>query len=120
MLMSLAGGKVVCCLEVSALSAFDMHLLRRVQGGYNLDAISNSALAVTRTLMGEPPDRIRANSPTKSGLATVQKVALIQSEYWHCLRPKNVGKRTVLVSIRLHLLNRSRIFSDAWCGETTW
>jgi histone deacetylase 6 len=43
MLMSLANGKIAVCLE----------------GGYNLMAISRSALAVAKTLMGEPPMRIK-------------------------------------------------------------
>lgn len=73
MLMSLADGKVAVCLE----------------GGYNFGAISKSALAVTRTLMGEPPDRLIATQPTKSAVDTVQKVRHIQSRYWHCLSPKD-------------------------------
>ncbi|KAL8717853.1 MAG: hypothetical protein Q9225_004939 [Loekoesia sp. 1 TL-2023] len=55
MLSPLANGKLVVCLE----------------GGYNLGSISKSALAVTRTLLGEPPDRIIETTPTKSGAATV-------------------------------------------------
>ncbi|KAL8903630.1 MAG: hypothetical protein Q9207_003805, partial [Kuettlingeria erythrocarpa] len=55
MLSPLAGGKLVVCLE----------------GGYNLASISKSALAVTRTLLGEPPDRIRYTRPTGSGSGTV-------------------------------------------------
>lgn len=73
MLMSLANGKVVVCLE----------------GGYNLRSIAKSALAVTRTLMGEPPDRLGHVEPTGSGVSTVQTVIATQSEYWDCLYPKN-------------------------------
>ncbi|MCJ1304776.1 Histone deacetylase hda1 [Hypocenomyce scalaris] len=73
MLMSLAEGKLVVCLE----------------GGYNLKSISKSALAVTRTLMGEPPDRMEETTATPSGIATVQKVVMYQSRYWRCLYPKD-------------------------------
>ncbi|ORY78637.1 hypothetical protein BCR37DRAFT_382288 [Protomyces lactucae-debilis] len=70
MLMSLAGGKVVACLE----------------GGYNLDAISASALAVTRTLMGDPPARYTESMlPSRSALENCHAVALEQSKYWRCM-----------------------------------
>ncbi|KAL8693098.1 MAG: hypothetical protein Q9218_002022, partial [Villophora microphyllina] len=69
MLMPLAKGKLVVCLE----------------GGYNLASISKSALAVTRTLIGEPPDRLDETRPTKSGAATVDMVRSYQRRFWACL-----------------------------------
>ena len=72
MLMSLAGGKVAVCLE----------------GGYNLSSISKSALAVTKTLMGEPPDRLIQTAATVSAVETVQQVRSIQSHYWRSIYPK--------------------------------
>jgi histone deacetylase 6 len=72
MLMSLADGKVAVCLE----------------GGYNFQAISKSALAVTRTLMGEPPDRLEATRATDRAVDTVEKVRAIQAKYWRCIGPK--------------------------------
>ncbi|KAL8702512.1 MAG: hypothetical protein Q9201_004327 [Fulgogasparrea decipioides] len=69
MLMPLAKGKLVVCLE----------------GGYNLDSISKSALAVTRTLLGEPPDRLKETKPTQSGAATVDMVRVYQCRFWPCL-----------------------------------
>ncbi|RMZ76499.1 hypothetical protein DV738_g4939, partial [Chaetothyriales sp. CBS 135597] len=75
MLMSLANGKIAVCLE----------------GGYNFRAISKSALAVTRTLMGEPPDRLEATQATLSAVETVEKVRQIQSRYWQSIYPK--GRR---------------------------
>ncbi|KAL9120016.1 MAG: hypothetical protein Q9187_003425 [Circinaria calcarea] len=73
MLMSLAGGKVVVCLE----------------GGYNLKSISESALAVTKTLMGEPPGRLEDTTPTKVGVSTVKMVIMHQSQFWRCLYPRD-------------------------------
>ncbi|KIW97808.1 uncharacterized protein Z519_01392 [Cladophialophora bantiana CBS 173.52] len=73
MLMSLAGGRIAVCLE----------------GGYNFGAISKSALAVTRTLMGEPPDRLQATSATQSAVDTVAKVRNVQSKYWRSIYPKD-------------------------------
>ncbi|KAJ4550531.1 Histone deacetylase hda1 [Exophiala dermatitidis] len=72
MLKSLAGGKIAVCLE----------------GGYNFRAISKSALAVTRTLMGEPPDRLVATAATVSAVDTVNKVRNVQSRYWRSIYPK--------------------------------
>ena len=91
MLMSLANGKVVVCLE----------------GGYNLAAIAKSACAVTRTLMGEPPDRITDLIPSKVGVETVELVKRTQSAYWKCLYPKDqYQKRMHRGGERLHDLLR--------------
>ena len=72
MLMSLANGKVAVCLE----------------GGYNFSAISKSALAVTRTLMGEPPDRMNPTRATQSAVDTIAKVRNVQSKQWSSIWPK--------------------------------
>ena len=70
MLQSLAGGKVVACLE----------------GGYNLKSIANSALAVTKTLMGGfVLDRMPAAKATQAGVATCRMVAKHQSRFWPSL-----------------------------------
>lgn len=71
MLMSLAGGKVAVCLE----------------GGYNLKAISHSALAVARTLMGEPPPQMRMPRIDKGAAKVLAKVQAAQAPYWECMRP---------------------------------
>lgn len=74
MLMNLSNGKVAVCLE----------------GGYNFRSISKSALAVARTLMGEPPDRLAETAPTKSAVEVVREVILLQSKHWRSLYPKGV------------------------------
>lgn len=79
MLMSLAKGKVVVCLE----------------GGYNLRAIADSALAVTRTLMGEPPDSITKSDPTKEGVDVVHMVVRQQSRFWSRLYPPDSGSMLI-------------------------
>ena len=102
MLMSLADGRVVACLE----------------GGYNLRAISKSALAVTRVLMGEPPDRLPETRPTECGLRDVRMVARHQSRFWKSLGPKDFQKddRDVYGGDRLHDVIRyyqaSRMFNE--------
>lgn len=58
------------------------------QGGYNFRSISKSALAVTRVLMGEPPDRLTGVQPSESAIRTVRQVMSIQASYWRCMFPK--------------------------------
>lgn len=73
MLMSLAEGRLAVCLE----------------GGYNLKAISDSAVAVARTLMGEPPPKMAGGIPkiNKEAARTLAKVQAYQAPYWECMRP---------------------------------
>lgn len=76
MLMSLAEGKLAVCLE----------------GGYNLKAISNSAVAVARTLMGEPPPKLSGTNGgipkiNKEAARTLARVQAYQAPYWECMRP---------------------------------
>ena len=71
MLMSLANGKVAVCLE----------------GGYNLRAISKSALAVAKTLMGEPPPRLALQPLNKDANYVLQSVRQQHAVYWECMRP---------------------------------
>lgn len=75
MLMSLANGKVAVCLE----------------GGYNLQAISDSALAVARTLMGEPPPKMDLPKINKEAHKTLDRVRAYQAPYWECMRPGILG-----------------------------
>lgn len=71
MLMSLADGKVAVCLE----------------GGYNLKAISRSALAVAKTLMGEAPQRLKVPKINALAAETLENVKRIQANYWECMKP---------------------------------
>lgn len=78
MLMRLAKGKLVVCLE----------------GGYNLRSIARSALAVTRVLMLEPPDRLHVDlpAPKDSAVHIVENVKREHSRYWKSLYPKHLDK----------------------------
>lgn len=92
MLMSLAGGKIAVCME----------------GGYNLKSIAVSALAVTRTLMGEQPGRLVSTQPSPTGVATVQLVLRQQSKFWPCLYPNNPAQRLKQLNAeRMHDVIRS-------------
>ncbi|KAJ2901335.1 hypothetical protein MKZ38_001947 [Zalerion maritima] len=71
MLMSLANGKVAVCLE----------------GGYNLHAISASALEVARTLMGEPPPQFEIPKINKQAAQVLKQVQSRHAPYWECMRP---------------------------------
>lgn len=72
MLAGLAGGKLVVALE----------------GGYNLTSISDSALAVVKVLLGEPPDELPPMIASEAGTETVWLVAREQSKYWKSVDPK--------------------------------
>lgn len=89
MLMQLAKGKVVACLE----------------GGYNLVSTAKSFAAMTRTLMGEPPERIGENLvPTPSAIDDLKMVVRTQSQFWKCMYPKNIDiqRKKEMGSERLH------------------
>ncbi len=75
MLMSLAGGKVAVCLE----------------GGYNLEAMSKSALAVARTLMGELPPQMKVPEISSGAAEVLAEVQVYQAPYWKCMRASHVG-----------------------------
>lgn len=99
MLMSLADGKVCVCLE----------------GGYNLRSIAVSALAVTKTLMGEAPGRLATAEPTISGVDTVKLVLKQQARFWPTLYPKDPSEQLRnLQGERLHDVIR------AWQAKTMW
>ncbi|KAL2135854.1 hypothetical protein VTI74DRAFT_6617 [Chaetomium olivicolor] len=88
MLMSLAGGKVAVCLE----------------GGYDLEAISKSALAVAQTLMGEPPPKMEIPRISREAAKVLAKVQAYQAPYWECMRPGVVDVQDMQAqdSSRLH------------------
>jgi acetoin utilization deacetylase AcuC-like enzyme len=65
-LKSLAGGRLVLALE----------------GGYNLDAISESAEACVRVLLGEEPDRAREAPLLPAAARTLDSVYEIQKAFW--------------------------------------
>jgi histone deacetylase 6 len=100
MLMSLAGGKLAVCLE----------------GGYNLDSIARSATAVTRTLMGQPPDRLEQTNPSISGVNDIKEVLRQQSKFWANLYPKDMSARLAgpLQGERMHDVVRR------WQATTLW
>ncbi|OJT11513.1 Histone deacetylase clr3 [Trametes pubescens] len=72
MLSSLAGGKLVVALE----------------GGYCLDAIAASALAVTRVVLGEMPPQLPPLTASEAATETIWQVSAEQSKYWKNLDPK--------------------------------
>jgi histone deacetylase 6 len=89
MLMRLAAGKIAVCLE----------------GGYNLRSIAKSALAVTRTLMLQPPERLADTlDPCRSAVLTIEQVKRQHSRHWKCLHPKHIDKTKpgFLATKRLH------------------
>lgn len=68
-LSALAGGRLVVALE----------------GGYTLDAIASSALAVARVLLGEPLPRLARAVCSPIAAETVQRVVRAQAPFWESL-----------------------------------
>jgi acetoin utilization deacetylase AcuC-like enzyme len=69
-LRSLAGGRCVLALE----------------GGYNLEAISRSAAACLRVLLGEAPARDHFGSPCAAASSVIGSVLAAQRPFWPDLR----------------------------------
>lgn len=91
MLAGLANGRMVVALEVSIiLKCIQLWILTGSghKGGYNLDSISISALAVTRVLLGEAPDQLPPLTASEEGTETVWLVAKEQSKYWKSVDPR--------------------------------
>ncbi|THG99948.1 hypothetical protein EW026_g2521 [Hermanssonia centrifuga] len=72
MLSGLAGGKLVVALE----------------GGYSLEAISASSLAVAKVILGEAPPVLEPMVATEIATETVWQVAMQQSKFWKSVTPK--------------------------------
>ena len=70
-LCSLAGGKVVVALE----------------GGYNLDSISESATFCAKALLGDPLPPLALGEPNKSAVQTVADVMGAHRQFWKLLSP---------------------------------
>ncbi|KAG0172548.1 Histone deacetylase hda1 [Apophysomyces sp. BC1034] len=70
LLKGLANGRLVLALE----------------GGYNLNSISVSALACMSVLVGESPEPIKDPVPRRECIQTVSLVKRIQSRYWETLK----------------------------------
>lgn len=75
MLKAIAKGKLAVILE----------------GGYNLDSISKSALGVAKVLVGEPPEATISSQPRLDTLEVISEVIRVQSKYWNCMKPGNAA-----------------------------
>ncbi|CAK7890694.1 histone deacetylase Hda1p [[Candida] anglica] len=58
-----------------------------LEGGYNLDSISKSALGVAKVLVGEPPEKTISLQPHSDTLEVIDEVIKVQSKYWKCMQP---------------------------------
>ncbi|KAI3403219.2 HDA1 [Candida oxycetoniae] len=88
------GDPIGCCHVSPAGYGYMTHMLKGIakgklavilEGGYNLDAISESALAVTKVLIGEPPENTIKTQPHPDTIEVIDEVIKIQSKYWECL-----------------------------------
>lgn len=62
-----------------------------LEGGYNLDSIAKSALAVSKALLGEPPEVLDKVIPKTETVEAIADVIKIQSRYWKTLQPGYYG-----------------------------
>ncbi|KDN45498.1 hypothetical protein RSAG8_04822, partial [Rhizoctonia solani AG-8 WAC10335] len=87
LLGTLAGGKLVVALE----------------GGYNLDSISRSALAVTYALLGDSLPELPRLEASEIATEVVWQVARIQSQYWHCIQASSLEPGDAVDETKIHL-----------------
>lgn len=59
-----------------------------LQGGYNLRAISDSALAVAQVLLGETPAELGSMAASDLATEVMHEVAKVQSKYWKSIDTK--------------------------------
>lgn len=78
LMKGLADGRLVVCLE----------------GGYNLDSVSVSALAVTKVLLGDPPGPPATETPSEAAIQDIDEVLYHQSRHWRNVGPKMVDMQT--------------------------
>lgn len=64
------------------------HLAVILEGGYNLMSIANSALAVTKVLLGDPPGNLLTKLANPLTIRDVSEVMKVHSAYWKCLKPE--------------------------------
>ena len=67
--------------------------LKYHQGGYNIDALATSSLAVAKILLGEAPPEMPPLVASQIGTETVWQVAMEQSKYWKSVNPKSCEPR---------------------------
>ncbi|ODV70290.1 hypothetical protein HYPBUDRAFT_103529 [Hyphopichia burtonii NRRL Y-1933] len=60
-----------------------------LEGGYNLDSISKSALGVAKVLVGEPPEKTISSQPQLETLEVIDEVIKFQAKYWKSMKPGN-------------------------------
>ena len=53
-----------------------------LEGGYNLDAISASAAACLRVLLGEAPPRTAFGAPSPHASRILDEVVAMQAPFW--------------------------------------
>lgn len=91
-----ADGDIIGGCHVTPLGyGYMTHLLKGIargklavilEGGYNLDSITNGALAVTKVLLGEPPENTIAALPLSDTVETIDEVTKTMAHYWKCMQ----------------------------------
>jgi hypothetical protein len=82
-------------------SVADGRCVLALEGGYNIDAIAQSAVACTQTLLGELPPRLEGMTASSAATEVVAIVSREQSRFWKSIRPMRERKEGAL--LRIHL-----------------
>jgi histone deacetylase 6 len=61
-----------------------------IKGGYDVEAVANSSLAVARTLLGDVPPVMQPLVASAAATETIYQVALRQSKYWKSIDHKGL------------------------------
>jgi len=60
-------------------------LIGYLQGGYNLNSISESFSACVDVMLGGTPPRIQDTEPTANAVETIKNVISVHKKYWKSL-----------------------------------
>lgn len=88
------------------------------QGGYNVEAIAESALGVTKAILGDAPPPFPAGiSCGQIAAETIYQVAKVQQKHWKCIVPSGLEPQVEdqsLPTIQLPELLRAHRTYDLW------
>lgn len=102
MLSALAGGKMVIALE----------------GGYNVESISKSALECVKVLLGETPPPLPSLAAQPAAVQVLHLVAQEQSRHWDCIQPTYSRKEGTLDFVS-HEASNWRVLTASVALQTT-
>lgn len=80
-----AFGSLACAVKDIADRCCEGRLVAALEGGYNLEALSDSIVAILRAFKGEVPPRIEVEEDPRVA-ERIEEVKRAMSPYWNCFR----------------------------------